>query len=773
MARIVKSEYEDLYLPADEYVTYNDNDDDLTPIVLKLPEPPPLHTIDGYGLHPYNQKFTRHEVPKRLVYLEIKAQEIVEKRANINRANRATPYRKQKEFWTLLEENKSDYTEEIKYIKKVHWHLNYGYWFFCKGKPTWISPWHYRYLNFGYIDDASNNYKPRYRDVDRRVYILGHYAYTAKETFANLDEDGFPVKSEDGTYKMKNVGRRVYYGLGKPKRRREGQTAQSSSDLLWIAERHRGVKCVVGADTGNNAVELFKDHMVKIWNAQPLFLRPINDVSNIEPSEISFTPPTGFALERNFLDTKIVVASSAGEGVVDRLKTYGILFDEAGKVERADVYSRHKTSKLTAAQGPNIHGWMKYPSTVEEMTDGGFEFQKLLDDSDFYKRNINGQTVSGLIRVFTPCWDGYDGYIDPWGYSVIETPTQEQLDYATDGCEYANSLMGAKEYWIKYYDNLLKSGDQSSYREELRKNPMRYADCWIGTSGDTGFDIVSVDRRLAQLRRKSETRRCTFRWEDKPWGKAVLEWDENGECEISDWEMLKEGVNLRYQGDPVYSESHDDYIPSWYPGRAQRFVIGVDPFDYKNRTQAMGTENKSRQSDGAIAVKWLYDPSIEESESRRDWNSDRFVITYLNRPPSEQEFVEYVARIAVWVGGLVNVETNKTTLLREFIENGFGGYLWRGQDEYGRPSKKYGTWTGPGSKNLYFAKTKDFVKYRVHKEKHVNYLKQIKNIKGPEDLTNQDLFTAGALCHVAETSYYAREIEKIGDVDINVALGSL
>ena len=44
------------YAPADKYVTCHSEDSVLKKIVLKLPEPPPIELIDGYGLPPIENK---------------------------------------------------------------------------------------------------------------------------------------------------------------------------------------------------------------------------------------------------------------------------------------------------------------------------------------------------------------------------------------------------------------------------------------------------------------------------------------------------------------------------------------------------------------------------------------------------------------------------------------------------------------------------------------------------------------------------------------------
>ena len=61
------------YLSHDKFFVVNNDDPDLDEIKVKLPDPPPLPTIDGYGLPKKDQVFVRAKMPARLVAIEERA----------------------------------------------------------------------------------------------------------------------------------------------------------------------------------------------------------------------------------------------------------------------------------------------------------------------------------------------------------------------------------------------------------------------------------------------------------------------------------------------------------------------------------------------------------------------------------------------------------------------------------------------------------------------------------------------------------------------------
>ena len=144
------------YLPADDSFLINckhpyreERDPVLTPIRLSLPEPPELEYIAGYGLDPFDQVWVRPETPERLVLLENRVRRDLELRNKDDVNKRITAYKIVEDVWEEIEANKNDYEKEIEWIKTMWWHRLNGYWFFCKGKPTYINGWHFFISLFG------------------------------------------------------------------------------------------------------------------------------------------------------------------------------------------------------------------------------------------------------------------------------------------------------------------------------------------------------------------------------------------------------------------------------------------------------------------------------------------------------------------------------------------------------------------------------------------------------------------------------------------------
>jgi hypothetical protein len=93
------------------------------------------------------------------------------------------------------------------------------------------------------------------------------------------------------------------------------------------------------------------------------------------------------------------------------------------------------------------------PSTVNEMTKaGGAEFKKVWDSANQFE---HPRTPNRLVRYFYAAFDGYVGFIDRYGNSVIDAPTEEQYEYLVEhyvgagDLEEADIRLGAREYLLK------------------------------------------------------------------------------------------------------------------------------------------------------------------------------------------------------------------------------------------------------------------------------------------------------------------------------------
>jgi hypothetical protein len=761
-----KSQYEKYYEEADKYVVLNDNDPDLRPIVLSLPKPPPLHLIDGYGLPPEEQRFQRLEIPRKLIDLEAEAVLKTKEDLSTNKNNVVTLLKIQKKFWELLRERHKSMKKEIAFIRRTWWHRIFGYWFFNNGKPTYISGWHFYYLNFWTMDVQNKISNPDYRDRDRKEFLFNLYAYTTTETFAKLDKHGMAIPNEDGSYDMIDLGRRVCYGTIQPKNRRSGNTNKALSNGIEVLTRTIGTDGMgCQSYSEDNARSHFKDKLMPAYDRLPVWLKP-NTVSGRTSDSLKLDVGKNDYGDEG-LGTYADYATTSSSRFYDGKKKIYLLTDEAGKTESTSVSDRHQVNKHTLAQGngADIFGYMMYPSTVEELKEGAAHYRKLFNGSNFYERNhLSGQTESGLFGLFVPGDEGLDKYIDPYGYSV----KGKMNDYYRKlGYDHT-----ATEYLQAERTKLLAKGDPESmhdYRHIRKLFPLKLEDCWLGEAGDIGFDLEKIDKRLSELMRRSNVRVGNLEWVDGIFGGDVYFKDdvENGRFVIS-----KDAVDA-YSNKKVrvsfYNAFKQKTEEAWRPMYPGYFTVGVDTFRLGGKSDSrtrMALSKTSKLSDGGIAVLWNYDPSLDGDKNKTDWQSYRFVLTYRHRHSNTDDFNEDVLKASIWYGGMVFPETNVPNTYEYFVKHGFGGYLLYDTDKYsGRLKDKPGVDTLERSKQEIFSLWRDYIDYRCHVEEHEDLLRELKTIKELEQMRHFDIIAAGGVALMGAKSSYVETLRRVEDHD--------
>jgi len=748
------------YLDSDKYVVVNDNDPDLIPMVLRLPKPPGYSFIDGFGLQHREQRFKRTEIPRRLVLLEEEALTSLQNEFDSDKTKVVTYYKIQKRFWNMLEDRKSQFTTEIAWIKRMWWHRINGYWFFNNGKPTYITGWHFMYLNFWKMDTDKGIYYPDYRDAGRKRFLFRQYCYTTDETFAKLDEDGYAIPESDGTFKMKHLGRRLCYGPIMPKNRRGGFTNEGMSDGEEVVTR------TIGTDgfgfmsyNGDHSAEQFKSKMLASYNSLPIFFKPYT-VSGRSSDEIKFdiskTDYTGDGLH-----TKISYATTMSPGFYDGKKLVFALLDEEGKITE-EILKRWDIIKNCLSQGNGmlIHGYAEHPSTVDEMAAGSSSFRHLCETSKFYRRiGSSGQTFSGLFRLFRSAAEEVDGFIDSYGMPVIG----EVLDYQKE----EGFTQTADAYLQGERDALLKDGSITAlekYRELRKLFPMQYMDCFLGESGDIGFDMQIIDTRMAELRRGSNVRRGNLYFVRDVYGGDVgwKDDEENGRWLISGFPP-KSTSNRKIIAN-YYSTFAGEYVPMYRPENPGIITIGVDPFRFANKQEAniklQKTGSGSRLSDGGIAALLNYDETVDKGKSIDDWQTYKFILSYRYRVRNTDEFNKDVLMTAIWCGGMVYPETNEPTTYEYFIRNGFGGYLLYDLEiGTGKVKEKPGVFNLEGSKHTLFNLLRDYIAGRGMHEDFYPFLQECKDIRGMEEMRSYDRLAAHGLALMGAKSQYTSLIK--------------
>lgn len=753
------------YLPHDKYLVLHDNERTLRPIVLRLPDPPDLRLIEGYGLPIEEQRFKRMEIPEGLLAVEKIAVQELNAAKGANNKKVVTQYKIQQRFWDIIYSDVKKYAEEINFIKRYWWHRVNGYWFFNRGKPTYISGWHFMYLHVWTMNTDDGTDRPEYRDRDRKEFLFKEYAYGCTETFAKGDEQGYAIANPDGSYDMIDTGNRVCYGIGQSKNRRSGNTNKGLLECgeVCMTKGARTDGMIIFAETGEKAESHFKTKMMPAFDGYPIWLKPLT-TSGRDGNVITFSPQTNdYAAEG--LWTKISYAESGSAKAVDGWKLASAMLDESAKVLLHDVTQRWRVVKHCLAQGngKKIHGWSYHPSTVEDMGEGGAAYRILLNQSDFYCRDANGQTKSGLFRMFIKGDEGLDGFIDSYGYSV----KGKILDYqAKEGFTQTST-----EFLQEKRDALLRGGsiaDLQAYRHEKKLFPLDFDDSWLGEAGDIGFPLEKIDKRIADKRANDTIEKGNLKWVNDAFGGDVY-WerdDENGRFERSGIPPVM--VSNQKMKVPMFSVFENKIVDMYAPRYAGYYVIGADPYRFKNIQQdrmarvASGNMSSSKLSKGGIAV-LMCKTEQDAGDNMEQWYGYRFTMSYSYRS-SQDDYDEDLLKAAIYNGAMVYPETNQGDVEAYFIRKGFGGYLIYDIDlRTGQKKSTAGVHNIDTTKQRLFSLTKEYLEYRCHVEEHVSYLEECKRIRSMEEMTSYDRFAAHGLALMGAQSLYPSRLADNGD----------
>lgn len=684
------------YAPARKFIRINDEDPDLIPIKIYLPQPPDLKFIDGYGLPPKEQRFRLQKVPLKLSALQ--------RMKNADGEPLTVP-----QIWEQLELRRSHYADEIQWIKKMWYFRLNGYWFFNNGTPTYITGKHFYYLNYYKIDTGL----PKYRERDMMYWVWIDFCEKDTYDFVNKDKNGEAKAGEDGYYEMYDTGRRICFGDVYPKYRREGATFKAQCNNLETISRKKNCQGGIQSRTDKDASTVFTKKLVPAFKKMPFFFKPNYSGSSDPKKSLEFDEPSTTAkkVQNNIaIGLESTIDFGTGdEGFYDGTKLTFFHDDEIGKTKKYDVWERHLITKQCLSEDfeRTIVGYTSKTSTSGEMEGGGGQqFEQLCKMSNFYQRQDNGQTYSGL----------YLGFIS----------TRYGIEYDS----YGNCVDG-KEVIEKRRAEKLASGDMKAWAELVRQFPLYLKECFMTSSQDMGFNIYKIEQRLFELKSKPMGKRVNLRrvneWDKS--SKVIMEYDENGRFYVSK-EFPESG------GNPAYMENG-----VWYPTNGNKYTAGADPF-------SLSKTEGSRQSDGGGCVFWERDYSIDpDNKDINQWETHRFVCTYLYRPSTTMEYVDDMLKMCQYYGALMAAETNTSLIVERFTEWGFGGYLLYTIDPVSMKIRQTpGIWAGADMKMAEMQSMSDYIERHAHRECHPELLRQCKEIPSVSRLTDYDLLAAAGVC---------------------------
>lgn len=638
------------------------------------------------------------------------------------------------DVFSELQANQKEFKFEIKWIQEQWYYLLYGRWYYICGKLTYLDGWHYGYLNFWRF---GGGVVPEYRDRDRRLYHGMRYCYTTKE-YPATDENGQLIweNEEEKRLKMLVSNLRTVVGYTDPKGRRAGDSNKFIYSEYFETITHMGKNSGIISSSGDHARnKLFDEILVSGWQQLPFFMRPIT-ASNENPAasiEFKAKRKASGAKMQDQLKSKIDFSDTAQATFYDGGKNFWLLADEGGKTKEADVYERHQQLRECVSQGAgiNIIGFIGMPSTVGEMDSGGGRaYKKLCDDSKFEKRVLGGQTLTGMLTLYISCLDGLEGFVDEFGYSVIDTPTPRQAAFI-------GKKFGSRQFVTDKREKLLKDGDQDKYNEFVRLFPIFYKECFRSADGDIGFNTKVINERLDELDiiGKDLIRVGNFDWSGAPWKSSVV-WkdDPNGKWELSQILGPEHSNRFRWikiNGKPVRAPLNPKHVTSCDPYKQEKVTSG-------------------RMSKGGIATVYDYDNSVdyEVEDNPSLWKSFRVVCTYLNRPGKTSDFYTDVFLQTIYFGSWLYPEINIADIIEFAQDHDVEGYFLYDVDfRTNKPKSVPGFYSQGEAKQSLFNCSRDYIEIHGHKERHASYLRQCKEIESMDEMTDYDLFTAvsGAL----------------------------
>jgi hypothetical protein len=373
---------------------------------IELPQVPPFSEIEDWGESNIKEQYWRRkrmpDMFKKLVY---------DKEGNIE----------------LTQQQQDFCLEELRRIEE-------GFWFFSNGIPTYISGRNYYYLQYWTLE---NKKAPEYRDVSRRYFLfVWHW-------------------------------RKIWWcrGVMRGKSRRSGATSESSSNLSCEATTVKNSKCGIISKTSADARKVFIFRVQFGYRHLVFFLQPSLSNDKDSKSELVFNVP--ISKTKKVVKAKLIDDVEGLNSMIDyqptALNSYDserlsyILIDEGGKFPPDVPFSQFlSVISETLVEGSERVGFAEIPSTVNEMTKkGGAEFKLAWDDAnqflikkkapkkdrtqdedseDYFDVDEDYDdndecTANMFVRYYVPAYDGLAGFIDKYGMSIIDNPTQEQIEY--------------------------------------------------------------------------------------------------------------------------------------------------------------------------------------------------------------------------------------------------------------------------------------------------------------------------------------------------------
>ena len=456
------------------------------------------------------------------------------------------------------------------------------------------------------------------------------------------------------------------YGMCYVKNRRFGWSSMCNAELTDAGTTTENSLCGIISKTGEDARNMF-GRLVRAFKKLPSFFTPVWDGTSNPKKELNLTEPTTRRskstpkkkLDEEGLDTVIRFYATTLNSM-DGERVYRSAIDEGGKFPKDvpfdDYWSVVKTSHRL---GSRIVGKSMIGSTMNSREKGGAEYKKVYDGSDPLERNKNGQTTSGLYKLFIDAAFCIEGYFDEYGFSIVEDPEVPVRN------EFGDMKSTGAITYLNNEGEALKKQDSKAYYEFLRQFPRSEEHAFRDEAGDCAFDVAKIYEGLEYNENEldpSDVQIGNFQWKGGVQDSEV-EWIPNpkGRFRVT-WHPPEENKN-KYDWVTLHG------IRAKHPKNNHLGSLACDPY---NRSQTVD----GRGSNGSIhgQTKSLFSEDVP---------SDFFFVEYIDRPRTVELFFEDAIMVMLYFSMPMLIELANEKFLTVLKDR---GYRWFSMN---RPDKKW------------------------------------------------------------------------------------
>jgi hypothetical protein len=511
---------------------------------------------------------------------------------------------KREEIPSDLGEHNWHYSKFENYIDECHKRRYEGTWVYIKGKAVWIPGTYY----YGLQWIREEHQYPKFRIIQNELMIFWE-----------------ACKADDRCYGMQYV-----------KNRRFGATMLGIFELLESGTITSNKLLGIVSKKGKDAKKIF-NRLVRAFKRLPPFFIPETDGNTTPKTELIFAKPSRkrkkgeSVIEEEALETEIVWHNTE-INAMDGDKIFRSILDESAKYPKEvpfdDYWYIVKTSHRV---GRRITGKSFVISTVNDLDKGGREYKTIWDQSDLSKRNDNGQTKSGLYRIFIPAKFGLEGFYDEYGFSIVDEPTEPIKSDIGDFIK-----QGASSYLKAELDAL--KDDPAKYNEQLRQFPDTERDAFRESADECAFDLMKlleqIDHNEFELEDSEygndKVERGNFRWKDGLQDTEVI-WEPNTE-KGRFWIRKDSHPPIEYRNQKEMKNIRG--VLAWAPKNEHIGCGGVDPY---NRSKTV--DNRGSQGSIHFSTKFNTGP----------FPNNAFILEYIDRPSKVELFYEDVIMAMVYL----------------------------------------------------------------------------------------------------------------------------